>query len=43
MNRKSFISFFFALKSVTINTIIEILKKEDALGFITTEYIKEER
>ena len=30
------------LKSVTINTIIEILKKEDALGFITTEYIKEE-
>ena len=30
------------LKSVTINTIVEILKKEDALGFITTEFIKEE-
>jgi len=30
------------LKSVTINTIIEILKKEDALGFVTPEFIKEE-
>ncbi len=30
------------IRSVTTNTIVEVLKKEEALGFITQEFIKDE-